>query len=164
MSDLGADGRRAADYEINQHSQDIAVLKNDMQRMGEFFGRLDVAIEKIGDLSNTITKMLAVHDSRLDQQDETNKEIYATIEKSQLQIGQDIKDLYRLLNSTKNDVTAAVASFEGKATAIVTTGTEKLEKRLTALEKWRWVIVGGGAVLAAIAVSPAILNILNLLK
>lgn len=44
---------------------EVAVLKSDVTRMASLFSRLDTAIEKMGDVSNNIAKMLAVHEELL---------------------------------------------------------------------------------------------------
>lgn len=142
--------RRVDAATIAAHGQDIAVLKNDIQRMNEFFGRLDTAIEKIGDLSNTITKMLAVHDQRLDLQDETNKEIYIAIEKSQTEVREDVRALFTLVNQIRTEVTVTIATLESKAKTVAEDATKGIDGRVKKLERWQWIIIGGGLALAGL--------------
>jgi len=56
---------------------EVAVLKSDVNRMASLFSRLDTAIEKMGDVSNNIAKMLAVHEERLSKQDDIDEELFS---------------------------------------------------------------------------------------
>ena len=58
----------------------VAVLEHDLKQIQSVFGRLDVAIEKIGDVCNCINKMLAVHDTKLEAQENVNEDIYQSLE------------------------------------------------------------------------------------
>ena len=46
--------------------REIATIKADVAAMGHLFKKLDDAIEKIGEASNNISQILAVHEERLD--------------------------------------------------------------------------------------------------
>lgn len=136
-----------------QYASDIAVLKSDVARMDQFFGRLDDAIEKIGDLSNTITKMLAVHDQRLNDNDDK-------LLRFQDQIDTNIRDLYKLINEAKTNIASGFAAFDGKVATIVDNKTEELSKKVDSLMKWRWLVVGGGLVIITVLgyIAPVVLG------
>ncbi len=53
---------------------EVAVLKSDVARMTSLFEKLDTAIERMGDVSNSIARMLAVHEERLNKQDDDLKQ------------------------------------------------------------------------------------------
>ena len=125
------------------HAVAIAVLQNDIAQMGKFFGRLDTAIEKIGDLSSSINQMLAAHDQRLDQHDDQMEAI-------QNRVTDNVKELFKLLNEARTEITIGVASFETRANGLIKDHTDELQKRITALERWRWLVAGGVAVVTVL--------------
>ena len=49
---------------------DVELLKKDVEEMKLIHGRLDNAISKISDVSNSINRMLAVHEEKLSSQEE----------------------------------------------------------------------------------------------
>lgn len=138
---------------IIQNQSDIAVLKNDVARMSEFFSKLDTAIEKISDLSNSITRMLAVHDERLDKQEETNAKIFVIVEAAH-------KDLYEKVsygqterNKISNHVDVLDISIKTLTETLITQHEHTIKmnsKRITELEHWRWILVGGFLTVAGI--------------
>ncbi len=53
--------------------------------------RLDEAIQRLSDVSNEIKQVLVVHETKLDQQDDYNTQMYDQIEKLHKRIG-DLRD------------------------------------------------------------------------
>ncbi len=47
----------------------------------KLYQRLDAAIERLTDVSNDIKQVLVVHETKLDQQDEVNRQYYDQIDK-----------------------------------------------------------------------------------
>jgi hypothetical protein len=125
---------------------DVAVLKKDIERMNDVFGRLDTAIEKISELSSNISNLLSVHEERLNSQTKTNEELYSTIEKNQEKIELELKELTKTLSDTKTEVALAMKSIDNKIAEHVDKKTNTLTHRIYKLEKWRWIVVGGGIV------------------
>jgi ABC-type transporter Mla subunit MlaD len=133
---------------------DVAILKRDVERMNEFFGKLDTAIEKISDLSNSITRMLAVHDERLDKQEATSTEIFRVMEETNTATGKELRDLYlkmsditNQMNQTLSDLRSHVIDQLSKKEEEARKERAALAKRIVTLEKWRWVLFGGGVIL-----------------
>ena len=58
----------ASEVEIAKNQVEISNLKGDIQK-------IDESIEKIGEATAQISKLLAVHDNRLDAGDEADEEI-----------------------------------------------------------------------------------------
>ncbi len=52
---------------------DVELLKKDVKEMKLIHGRLDNAISKISDVSNSINRMLAVHEEKLSSQEEQQR-------------------------------------------------------------------------------------------
>ena len=58
----------------------IELLKKEVQDMKGIYQRLDTAIVKIGDVSNSINRMLAVHEEKLARQEEASYDLEKQIE------------------------------------------------------------------------------------
>lgn len=58
---------------------------------GKLYQRLDAAIERLTDVSNDIKQVLVVHETKLDQQEEVNRQYYDQIDKLHVRIG-DLRD------------------------------------------------------------------------
>ena len=53
---------------------EVKLLKRDVEDTKVIHGRLDVAIDKLTDVSNSIHRMLAVHEEKLARQEEASYE------------------------------------------------------------------------------------------
>ena len=118
----------------------IELLKKEVQDMKGIYQRLDTAIVKIGDVSNSINRMLAVHEERLSQQEESQH-------RAEQEFTADIKELHsRITSNTKEIMTTASAQHKEHTEAIQRL-RDDLQNRVGVLEKWRWIIIGGSIVL-----------------
>jgi DNA repair exonuclease SbcCD ATPase subunit len=146
---------------------EVAVLKSDVNRMTSLFSRLDTAIERMGDVSNNIAKMLAVHEERLSKQDDIDEELFNLVERRRQEIQGDIKELHSRITTVSRELSDDLNETEQRIMTAMTYGTSEikkcitqetktistqhseLEKRVSELEKWRWIIIGGSIVLGA---------------
>ena len=148
---------------------EVAVLKSDVNRMTSLFSRLDTAIERMGDVSNNIAKMLAVHEERLSKQDDIDEELFSLVEKRRQEIQGDIKELHSRITTVSREMSDDLTETEQRLMTAMTYGTSEikkciteetkaiseqqteLEKRVVDLERWKWLIMGGSVVLGAIS-------------
>ena len=54
----------------------LAGLKKDIENVSNLNSRLDLAIEKLTDVSTSIKSMLAVHEERIGKQEDVDKAIF----------------------------------------------------------------------------------------
>ena len=148
---------------------EVAVLKSDVNRMASLFSRLDAAIERMGEVSNNIAKMLAVHEERLSKQDDIDEELFSLVERRRQEIQGDIKELHSRITTVSREMSDDLTETEQRLMTAMTYGTSEikkciteetkavseqqaeLEKRVVALERWKWLIMGGSVVLGAIS-------------
>ena len=60
---------------------DVAVLQTKVENFEQVFDRLDRAIEKITEVNNNVSRMLAVHEERISKQEETDSVLFDKIDK-----------------------------------------------------------------------------------
>jgi len=107
---------------------DVELLKRDIQLIAGLAEKFDVAIDKLSDVSVTVDKMLAVHETRLSN-NEQQREI----------IHQRITDM-------KKEITDEIKSMKEENRKQHGQTNERLEK----LERWRWFVVGVATVIGFI--------------
>ena len=135
----------------------VAVIEHDLKQIQIVFSRLDLAIEKIGDVSNCINKMLAVHDTKLEAQESVNEDIYESLEVHRQETKAINAELHSRITTTTRELEAKIQSTEDKMLAAigalktsVDKEEEKNKNRIDKLEKTKYLMIGGGIVIGAI--------------
>ena len=124
----------------------VKLLEKEIHDRKGVFQRLDIAIEKLTDVSNSINRMLAVHEEKIARQEEAIFDAEGLIETRRIELTTKIDDLHsRITTNTKEIMTAATQQHKEHTDDI-----QKLRNDLTTrvgiLEKWRWLIIGGSIV------------------
>ena len=135
----------------------VAVLEHDLKQVQVVFGRLDVAIEKIGDVSNCINKMLAVHDTKLEAQENVNEDIYQSLEVHRNETKASNAELHSRITTITRELETKIQSTEEKLLDAIKDLKKSVEKeeeknkeRIDKLEKTKYLMIGGGIVVGAI--------------
>ena len=108
------------------------------------FSRLDVAIEKITDVSSCVNRMLAVHEEKIANQEEFGARANA-------EFTTDIRELHSRITTNYKELTDMITQ-QHKETALQMQQlrNELAGSRVGVLEKWRWLIIGGSIVVGFI--------------
>ncbi len=101
--------------------------------------RLDAAIVKISEVSNSINRMLAVHEEKLSQQEEAQMSIGSLVEQRRIEFKSEIVNLHTRISDNKQEVIDAIRRLE-----------IEVNGRVGVLERWRWLIIGGSIVIGFI--------------
>ena len=124
----------------------VKLLEKEIHDRKGVFQRLDIAIEKLTDVSNCINRMLAVHEEKISRQEESIVEAEGLIETRRIELTIKIDDLHsRITTNTKEIMTAATAQHREHTDDIQKLRND-LTTRVGVLEKWRWLIIGGSIV------------------
>ena len=124
----------------------VKLLEKEIHDRKGVFQRLDIAIEKLTDVSNCINRMLAVHEEKIARQEEAIFEAEGLIETRRIELTTKIDDLHsRITTNTKEIMTAATAQHKEHTDDIQKLRND-LTTRVGVLEKWRWLIIGGSIV------------------
>ena len=59
----------------------VAVLEESLENFETFVSKLDAAIEKIAEVNNNVSRMLAVHEERISKQEEIDSVLFDKIDK-----------------------------------------------------------------------------------
>ena len=125
---------------------EVQLIKRDIEDVKSIHGRLDVAIDKLTDVSNSIHRMLAVHEEKLARQEEASYELEKQIENRRSELLNKIDDLHsRITTNTKEIMVSAREQHEEQNKEIQKI-REELSGRIGVMEKWRHVLIGGSIV------------------
>ena len=118
---------------------EVQLLKKEVSDMKMIYSRLDKAIEKISDVSNSINRMLAVHEEKISQQEEAQI-------RSEQDTNNDIKELHSRISTNTRELMNLMSEQHKEETDKMTKLEIELQGRVGVLEKWRWIIIGGSIV------------------
>lgn len=151
----------------------VAILKSDSDRQNLVIAKIETMIEKLGEVSNSVAKLLAVHEEKLFQHQETQNELYTLIERGKTASQNDAKDLHSRISTVQRELTTSIAEVQSSLSAAIKTGMEEIksalvkevqthdqstqskhndhEKRIRDLERWKWAVMGGAVVAGTFA-------------
>ena len=114
---------------------EVKFLKKELDNQKKIHDRLDVAIEKLTDVSNSIHRMLAVHEEKLTRQEEA-------LESRRVEISSQISELHSRVTTNTKDIMLSATKQHDNQNKEIQKIREDLNKRIGVLEKWRHVLVG----------------------
>ena len=123
------------DEENGPLKTEVELLKRDFDLLAGLAEKFDIAIDKLTNVSNSIDKMLAVHETRLGSAEKQAEVIHQRITDFKSEILTEIKE-FRVENDKQH---------------------KQVEARLNRLEKWRWFVIG-----IAAAIGSAITTLISL--
>ena len=125
---------------------EVKLLKKELQDQAKIHDRLDIAIEKLTDVSNSIHRMLAVHEEKISRQEELLIEAEQKLEARRSEVIVKIDELHsRITTNTKEIMSAALLQHTQQNKEIQKIKNE-LAARVGVLEKWRHVLMGASIV------------------
>ena len=122
---------------------EVALLKKEVSDIKVIFSRLDIAIEKITDVSSCVNRMLAVHEEKIANQEEAQS-------RANTEFTHDIKELHSRVTSNYKELTEMMQLHHKEQALHIQQLQNDLNGRVGILEKWRWLIIGGSIVVGFI--------------
>ena len=129
---------------------DVEILKREVADMKLIHGRLDNAITKITDVSNSINRMLAVHEEKLaSQEDAITRQEQDTVERKR-EFEKDVEIIHERIRTTKDDLSSMMSKQHEEQSMAINSIKKDLKDRVGVLERWRWLLIGGCIVIGFI--------------
>ena len=125
---------------------EVQLIKRDIEDVKSIHGRLDVAIDKLTDVSNSIHRMLAVHEEKLARQEESSIELEKQIESRRSELLSKIDDLHSRVTTNTKEIMINAAAQHAEQNKEIQKIREELSGRIGVMEKWRHVLIGGSIV------------------
>jgi DNA repair exonuclease SbcCD ATPase subunit len=114
---------------------EVKLLKKELEDQRKIHDRLDIAIEKLTDVSNSIHRMLAVHEEKLTRQEEA-------LESRRIEISSQISELHSRVTTNTKEIMASATKQHDNQNKQIQKIREDLNNRIGVLEKWRHVLIG----------------------
>tara|TARA_A100001201_G_scaffold132408_1_gene118962 strand:- start:1015 stop:1443 length:429 start_codon:yes stop_codon:yes gene_type:complete len=111
-------------------------LKKDIENVSNLNTRLDTAIEKLTDVSTSIKSMLAVHEEKINRQEQIDDIIFDKLKDRASEIDVVHKELSREIQQLEKRLLIEIKSMKLDFGA-----------RVGILEKYKWFIMGGAIVI-----------------
>ena len=125
---------------------EVKLLKKELEDQAKIHDRLDVAIEKLTDVSNSINRMLAVHEEKLTRQEEAIFDAEQQIEIRRNELTTKIDELHSRITTNTKEIMTAAASQHAEQNKELQKIRDELKDRVGVLEKWRHVLIGASIV------------------
>lgn len=142
---------------VNKLADDMSHLRKDMAVVGALVDRLDTTIDKLTDISNSVSSLLAVHETKLTSQEIISKQLSDLVEARRVETDDKIQILHERISSGEREIKEQIDEQYDELMKEIkemraesTTQHNTLSDRITAMEKWMWTVVGGSIVVAGI--------------
>ena len=111
-------------------------LKKDIENVSNLNSRLDTAIEKLTDVSTSIKSMLAVHEEKINRQEQIDEIIF-----------DKLKDRASEIDVVHKELSKEIQQLEKRLLIEIKSMKLDFGARVGILEKYRWFIMGGAIVI-----------------
>ena len=125
---------------------EVKLLKKELQDQAKIHDRLDIAIEKLTDVSNSIHRMLAVHEEKIARQEEAIFAAEEQIEVRRNELATKIDELHSRITTNTKEIMTAAATNAAAQNKEIQKMRDELISRVGVLERWRHVLIGGSIV------------------
>ena len=114
-------------------------LRKDVENVNNIQTKIDTAIEKMTDVSSSIKSMLAVHEEKIAKQEQIDEVIFDKLKERQISINQVYDDLHKNIIQVERRLLIEIKSLR-----------QDIGGRVSMLERWKWLIIGGSIVVGFI--------------
>lgn len=143
---------------ITKVQSDVAELQRDMAQISILVERMDTTIEKLAELSANISKLLAVHEQRLEQYEKISEKLIENAERRRDEIEIKVKEIYKDISVLDNKFLAEIKSFRDERMNC----TNETNNKISKIEKNLAILFGASVVLGYILSNPTIFS--NIIK
>ena len=128
---------------------DLELLKKDVDSMSNLMGKLDTAIDKLTSVANSLDRVIAVHESRLEYHEEVDKELFSLIEDRRKEAKEQYEVLHKRIGDMREDLEDSLETSIKEMMQEIKDMKQKgdehhkdVAERLTKLEMWKWYVIG----------------------
>lgn len=146
-----------SDATVKKLTENVFSLQRDVAQIDTLVERLDITIEKLTEVSSTVSQLLAVQGSRLEFQEKVQERLEKMFEERRGETEKNIKDLYARIEKVDKDLQEDMEDTYSKIAEKIeqhrkesTEQHKVLNDRITRMEKWMWMLIGGAVVLSTL--------------
>jgi len=140
--------------ELEKLKTQVALLEKDAESGALIHQRLEIAIEKLTDITISLKGMLVQQETKLAKAEEVDNDIFITLESRQVKWDNDLKELHSRITTNTRELREHQVISENKMLNEMRAIRYQLDQRVAVLEKWRWIIVGGSIFIGLMLSNP----------
>ena len=140
--------------DIENLKTEIALLKKDAKTGELIHSRLEIAIDKLSEIVISCKQMLAQQEQKLTRAEQTDDDIFITLESRRKEWDNDLKELHSRITTNSRELRESQYHLEAKLLNEIRMVRTQLSERVGVLEKWRWLIIGGAIILGLMMSNP----------
>lgn len=144
-----------SEKELNKIQTDIALLKKDAKTGELIHQRLEVAVDKLSDCAISLKGMLAQQEQKLAKAEQTDDDIFITLESRRKEWDNDLKELHSRITTNSRELREHQVRSEQTMLNELRAMKTQLSERVGVLEKWRWLIIGGSIIIGLMMSNPS---------
>ena len=140
--------------DLEKIKTEIALLKKDAKTGELIHQRLEIAIDKLSEIVISCKQMLAQQEQKLQKAEQTDDDIFITLESRRKEWDNDLKELHSRISTQARDLRESQYQSENKLLNEIRMVRTQLSERVGVLEKWRWLIIGGSIIIGLMMSNP----------
>ena len=140
--------------DLEKLKTDIALLKKDAKTGELIHQRLEVAVDKLTEITISLKGMIAQQEQKLTRAEQTDDDIFITLESRRKEWDNDLKELHSRITTNSRELREHQIMSENKMLNELRNIRNQLDNRVAVLEKWRWIIVGGSIIIGLMISNP----------
>ena len=90
---------------------ELATLKQELENVNSIQGRLDTAIDKLTDVSTSIKSMLAVHEEKIQRQEQVDEIIFKKLKDRDSEVDEVFIDIQREIDQVEKRLLIEIKSL-----------------------------------------------------
>lgn len=142
---------------MSEEQQRLTIIETEVSQLNSVVDRIDITLTKLTDLSTTVSQILAVQGNRLEVQEKAGEKLEKIIETRRLETESALKEIKDDIAEIETDLQEDLNNHQTKIIEKIEELRKEGDKqhteisnRMTRLEKWMWVFVGGAAAIGFI--------------
>ena len=140
--------------DLEKLKTDIALLKKDAKTGELIHQRLEVAVDKLTEITISLKGMIAQQEQKLTRAEQTDDDIFITLESRRKEWDNDLKELHSRITTNSRELREHQVQSENKMLSEIRAVRTQLSERVGVLEKWRWLIIGGSIIIGLMMSNP----------
>ena len=141
--------------DLNKIQTKIALLEKDAKTGEQIHRRLEIAIDKLSDCAISLKGMLAQQEQKLTKAEQTDEDIFITLESRRKEWDSDLKELHSRITTNTKELREHQIQSENNMLNELRHMRQQLSERVGVLEKWRWLIIGGSIIIGLMMSNPS---------
>ena len=140
--------------DLEKIKTDIALLKKDAKTSELIHQRLEVAVDKLTEITISLKGMIAQQEEKITRAEQTDDDIFVTLESRRKEWDTDLKELHSRITTNSRELREFQIQSEAKMLEEIRAVRTQLSERVGVLEKWRWLIIGGSIIIGLMMSNP----------